>query len=215
MATATSNAAAFQKMLADYVTVSSMDLAEATNKKAGDVALFAARYTKAAKVGDIPGYKTGLYNALMAARPGIGSQKFQEAAAKAQKIGGGRKVKGQQNKAGAQSVLNRRKGATNYSKALWIMLAKELGKEGKGAKKAIGISKGLNKKYAEAVAAKKASVNGVTTATLLIKGAEDDHIRNILEPSLDPAMAAAARDMAPYVAKKMRERLKQVRKRRR
>ena len=196
MAEITVNIVEFNHMLKQYIAESRLDVGEAVNKKAGDVAFFAARNTKAAKRADIMPYESGMFNAYAAS----GHTKY------------GTKVKGEGNARLAKFIRSRRVVAINYSKSLWLNLAQQLGKQVKGLKTASGKAADLGSKYGKADAAKPSSINDKPFAVLTIKGADDDHAKNILRPAMQGAIDDAAADLGKYVLRKMQERLGNVRR---
>jgi hypothetical protein len=165
------------------------------NKKAGDVAFFAARRTKSAKKADIMPYESGMFNAYAAS----GHTKF------------GKKVKGEGNARLAKYIRSRRVLAINYSKSLFLNLANQLGKQVKGLKGANTKAKKLGDKYGEAEAAKPSKMNDKPFAVLTIKGADDSHAQ-MLQTAMQGGVDDAAKDMGDYVARKMQERLGNVRR---
>ena len=197
----------FNTAIKEYIFHSKMEVSEAVNKKAGDIALFAAKRAKKATKGGYPPFSSGLYNALVAADPKKSSGSFSEGAKMAQhRIRNkfpGQTVKGKGNEKAAKYLFSRRTGSIGYSKALFIKLAKDLGKTVTGVR----VSKKKEASIDNATG-KKAKVSGTFDkpfATLEIQGVEQDHASNEIEPALQAGVDDAVKDMAKYINRKLRQ----------
>ena len=197
----------FNTAIKEYIFHSKMEISEAVNKKAGDIALFAAKRAKKATRGSYPPLSSGLYNALVAADPKKSSGPFAKAAEEAQhrirKKFSGPIPRGKRNAKAAAYLFSRRSQSAGYSKALFVKLANDLGKAVTGVR----VSK---KKQAsiDNATGKKAKVSGTFDkpfAVLEIKGVEQDHANNEIEPALQAGVNDAVKDMGKYINRKLRE----------
>lgn len=197
----------FNAAIKQYIQHSKLEIFEAVNKKAGDIALFAAKRAKKASKGSYPPLSSGLYNALVAADPKKSSGSFSKGAEMAQhRIRNkfpGQTVRGKGNAKAAKYLFNRRAGSVGYSKALFIKLAKDLGKEVKGVR--VSKKKEASIDNAQGKKARVAWTLNKTFAVLEIKGVEQDHATNEIEPALQAGVDDAVKDMAKYINRKLRQ----------
>ena len=95
--------------------------------------------------------------------------------------------KGRGNKASADKIVNARKSASGYSKAIWLQIAKDLGAK---------LRAGVKIKHAEGIRAKE----GLKPTTILeVLGLEQAHIDKVMQSGLNKAV--------PIIAQKMRKRV--------
>lgn len=202
----------FTQALQLYVEESRLEVADAVNKKAGDVAIMAAKRAKKAQKGAFPPLSSGIYNALAAADSNKYGGSFGDGAFVAQeklkKRFGGRVVKGQGNAKAAKYLYNRRAGAIGYSKSIFLRLATQIGKAVRGVKvgKRVGALKSKHGEITQAKPAELTKWNDKPFATLEIFGIDKDHAKQEIEPALQGGVDDAVKDMRVYLNKKMRER---------
>ena len=172
----------FQKALGQYLAATEKSTTEMVNKKAGDVCLFAARATKSTTVPAKPSKKRmKMYHAIA-----TGNTKFGKSTS-------GSAVKGKGNAAIAAKILNKRRAASSYSKAIFVKMAGDLGKLIRSKKSTADMT------YAKGTPAKK-SVKPV--AKLKAEGLEDSHLSDILNSSMQAGIDGAVRDMRVYFDRK-------------
>jgi hypothetical protein len=183
----------FNKALKEYVAESKMEIADAINKKAGDIAFRAAVNTPVAKgitVKDV-GIPKGhpFWHAIATGKTKFGVSKK------------GAAVKGKGNKKIANAIFASRKRHISYSRALFLHIAAELGQKVKSIRKSSKI---------ENAGGLKADRKGLTDkprATLKIIGVESSHAP-ILQDALNDGIAWVIKDMAGYVGNKIAKRAK-------
>jgi hypothetical protein len=193
----------FTKVLRRYVVASKKDVATAVRDKAGDVAFMGAKNTKKADKGQIPPLASGLYNALVAADPkkvggdfGFAAQRAQEKIKK--KFGAGPFPKGKNNAKAAAYLRNRRAGAASYSKSLWLKMARELGKK-------VAKLRSDKIKNTEVRQDNMSGFSNVPSVTLRIKGVDQKHASEVLEPAMQAAVDDVSKDMLRYIKRKFEE----------
>jgi hypothetical protein len=99
--------------------------------------------------------------------------------------------KGSGNQAKADEIVNRRKSAVAYSKAIYLKIAGDLGAKLTSPKR-IDHAKGT-----------RANVGYKPTAYLEVTGLESGHVADIMQPALDKSVPAVARKMRAHVEGKL------------
>lgn len=177
----------FNAALKAYVKESKMEIAEAVDKKAIDIAFRANKETKKANRGSIQPKGSQIYYVLAAT--GATRQ--------------GKSVKGKGNKKTADKIASRRFAAINYNKSLWLKLASDLGATVKSLTK-----KASKLTHAKGTKSKKGGATDKPFAVLEINRLESDNVAEQMAPSLKKAVAASVEDMKTYIARKIAERSK-------
>lgn len=167
----------FMAALIAYEKQSSKDMAAVLNKKAIDLCFKAgAQVPKSFPVKGRP-KRDKLYNIIAAGGISKKTGKSLESPI-------GKAVKGQGNKALAEKIWEKRKGAKGYSAAVFRAMAQKLG--AKITKKS-GTIKGAN-----AIPAKAGIKQQVV---MTVKGLEKDHVQNVMQPAIDAAIPVVIADM--------------------
>lgn len=183
----------FQAALDEYVKESRLDVADAVNKKAGDVAFKAA--TARQVNGNRPkgklnklGKESKLWHALATGKTKFGVSKK------------GAAVKNQGNAAVAQAIWESRLRHIHYSKSLFLRLAQKFGKKVKALRASNTV---------ENVAAKPATKGmfDKPEAILEILGVDADH-ETILDEAMLHGLRGQTADMRKYLDDKIAKRAK-------
>jgi len=190
----------FSQALREYLTYSKLDVAEAVNKKAGDVAFSAVKHIK-----------SGSEVTKEIRRLGKGSRLFHALATGKTKLGESTKgaaVKGKGNKKVADAIFASRVRHGNYSRALFLYLASKFGKKVSKLKKTNRIE---NAKATKAPASGKFDK---PQAVLEIIGVESSH-EPLLSRAMQKGIDAQVEDMRRYINRKISERARKHSGRRR
>jgi hypothetical protein len=181
----------FTKALQEYVRESSMDAADAVNKKAGDVAFKAAQSlpTVAEGRGKIQriGKKNRLWNAIASGGTRLGISKK------------GKAVRGKGNADLAKEIYESRLRHVPYSRAIFLTLAAKMGKKVSKVRKSSSID--------NAIASKAKTGGAIYTpkAILEILGIQQSHSPVMVE-ALTKGLANQVQDMKDYIARKIAKR---------
>ena len=101
--------------------------------------------------------------------------------------------KGRGNKASADKIVNARKSASGYSKAIWLQIAKDLGAK---------LRANVSIKHAKGTKAKQ----GVIPTTVLeVIGLQQAHVDQIMQNALDKAVPVISQKMRKRVESKLAE----------
>jgi phosphoglycolate phosphatase-like HAD superfamily hydrolase len=182
----------FSDAMREYLKYSSLDVAEAVNKKAGDVAFSATRAASVShkkperKLNKI-GKESRLWHALATGKTKLGTSKK------------GAAVKGKGNADVAEAIWASRLRHIHYSKSLFLHLAKKFGKTVTAVS-----SKGVQN--AVATHAPK-RVSDRPEAILEILGVEKTH-EPLLEKAIQHGIKAQIKDMQKYINDKIAKRAK-------
>ena len=186
----------FNLALKQYVEHSRLSVSQAVTKQAINFAFRGNKRTQTANKGKFPDLSSGLFNAIAAVNSGSGT--FGETASLAQKKHlGGNIGKGRGKAKAAKKLRSRRTGAANYSKALWLKLAVQLGAT------SIRTVKVKQIKNADAEKAKGTRFSDKPKATLHVWGIEEDHLRDVMEPAAQAALGDTVQDMRVYIRRQM------------
>jgi hypothetical protein len=171
-----------QRALRDYMAHTSKTLPEAVNKIAIDVAFQANRAAKRATPNNIKRADANgkLFHSLAA----TGATKF------------GKAVRGQGNAEIAQKIFDARVRAINYSKAIFLKLAKDLGGNMRSA---------IGRSLPSGPTATRARNSIRPQAVLDIVGIQDKHAANIIQPAMQGGINAVAKDKREYINRKIAE----------
>jgi len=171
-----------ERALRDYMAYTSKTLPEAVNKIAIDVAFQANRAAKKATPKNIKRADANgrLFHSLAA----TGATKF------------GTAVRGQGNAKIAQKIFDARVRAVNYSKAIFLKLAKDLGGNMRSA---------LGRSLPSGPTATKARNSIRPQAVLDIVGIQEKHAASIIQPAMQKGINAVANDKREYINRKIAE----------
>jgi len=186
-----------ERSLRDYMAYTSKTLPEAVNKIAIDVAFQAEKvvtrsafktvsWEKLAYVGTTTTttVNKALFHALATGKTRFGKTRF------------GAAVKGQGNEEIAKKIFESRGRAVNYSRAIFIKLAEDLGKV---LRRSVG--RGLPRN----ASATKARKSIRPQASLNVDGVEKRHADDVLQPAMQRGIDAAAKDKREYITRKIAE----------
>lgn len=179
----------FQAALRDYVAATEMDMTEATNKKAIDVAFQAAKNTPNSGFKETaPPRGNAMWHAIATGKTKAGVTRF------------GAAVRGKGNEDIARKIYDSRIRAKAYSISLWLKIAADLGAKVRKLRK-----KSASIKNADG---DKAKIGPKPLARLTIVGVELPHSA-ILQDALRKGIAAVTKDTLTYAKKKLAQRGKQ------
>jgi len=181
-----------ERALRDYMAYTSKTLPEAVEKIATDVNFQAFRLcrrtiwkpTNWSEFGGGQGVDPAFFHALATGKTKFGVTKF------------GAAVKGKGNDKIAEKIFNARTRATNYSAAIFLKLASDLGAKIRSRAKAMKI------KHAKA---KRAHRKFRPTIILRVEGLERQHVDDIIQPAMQDGINAVANDKREYINRKIAE----------
>lgn len=167
------DSAEFMAALNDIVKMSSRELPEVIDGVGRDLCFAAQGKTKKAPVAKIEKLRGSKLAHALATKRG--------------------KKKGRGNKAEADKIINARKSATGYSKAIWLQMAKDLGAK---------LRANVSIKHAKGIKAKQ----GVMPTTVLeVLGLQQSHVDEIMQSALDKAVPVISQKMRKRVESKLAE----------
>lgn len=180
----------FSDAMREYLKYTSLDVADAVNKKAGDVAFSAGASSHVSakkperKLNKI-GAESKLWHALATGKTKFGPTKK------------GVAVRGKGNAAVAQAIWESRRRHIHYSKSLFLHLAKKFGKA----------VKSIREKDVDNISATPApkKVSERPEAVFEILGVEPDH-KPLLDAAIKKGLQAQVKDMKKYIERKISER---------
>ena len=177
----------FEAALREYMRFTSKTLPEAINRTAVDAAFKANQATRRSKLKKQPWSKLSkrqknLFHALATGSTRLGKTRF------------GTATKGQGNDELAQKIYGARTRAVNYSRAIFLKLAKDVGGS---------VRTKLGRDLPGNATAKKAKESLKPEAVFTIKGVDAKHAREIIQPAMQAGLDRAAQDKRDYIAKKM------------
>lgn len=183
----------FTAALRQYVVESRLEVQDAVNKKAGDVAFAATKHLpkREKTLGEINRFGKGnkLFHSLATGKTksGISTK--------------GAAVKGKGNKKIADAIFASRKRHVSYSSSLFLYLAQKFGKKVRALKKMNNIDN------AAATLARRSGQFDKPEAVLEIIGVESTH-EPLLMDAMQKGLSSQVADMQKYIERKIAERAK-------
>jgi predicted XRE-type DNA-binding protein len=167
----TVDSAEFMAALDDIVKMSSRELPEVLDGVGRDLCFAAQGKTKKAPVAKIEKLRGSKLAHALATMSG--------------------NKKGRGNKASADKIVNARKSASGYSKAIWLQIAKDLGAK---------LRSNVKIRHAEGIRAKQ----GLKPTTILeVLGLEQAHIDEVMQTGLNKAVPLITQKMIKRVESKL------------
>lgn len=180
----------FIRALQQYTDLSSQNLTDAINKKAKDLCFEAAKVMPRGEPYKDNPKGAKIYHVLAA-----GGNRAKNGQSLETRFG--KHPKGKGNKKIANKIATARNTAKNYSRAICLKMAADL-----GATLTRFVNKAGKIKHARGKAAKK----GIKIAAYLdVDGLEKSHVQDVIQPAFNKAAKKVEKDMQKHINRKLRE----------
>lgn len=181
----------FVRALQQYTDLTSENTVDAINKKAKDLCFEAAKQMPVGKPYKDNPKGSKIYHVLAA-----GGNRAKNGQSLETRFG--KHPKGKGNKKMANKIAVSRNTASNYSKAICLKMASDIG----GYLKRRIIKKSGTIKHARG---KRATKGMKIKATLDVEGLEKSHVDEVIQPAFNRAAKATTKDIQKYIDRKMKE----------